>query len=218
LFSTRLVPASVLSRSAAIEVGRLLATIDRGSADDAASSQWVVHGESVTLDRGTEDLVAADCPVIAGRSVFGKVESAGHWTSSVRHVSDIGFRTHARLVRPSPAGPVNGAEGMLVGAGEGSCRLELIAATDPVQVGDEVWTAEAIPGIEAELYLGRVTRAELAPTDAHWTIEVTPDIGPKDAERVEIVRIELNPGRQQSKAGPEGISPLMAGTPQEANQ
>jgi hypothetical protein len=195
LFSASLLSTRILSRAECEEAGRILAAVDAGHTSDAATAQWVVDGELIAVDQGEEEFVTADCPVITGRSVFGRIVTAGRWTSSVQHVSDREFRTHARLMRSSPSGPVHGAEGMLVGAGSGRCRLELVANTEPVEVGDEVWTADAIPGLDAAFYLGRVTRAELVPTEAHWSVDVEPDVRADAVESLQIVRVGLNRAR-----------------------
>jgi rod shape-determining protein MreC len=195
LFSTSLLSARILSRAECEEAGRILAVVDAGRSSDATAAQWVVDGELIAVDQGEEELVTPDCPVITGRSVFGRIVTAGRWTSSVQHVSDKEFRTHARLMRSSPNGPVQGAEGMLVGVGNSRCRLELVANTEPVEVGDEVWTASTIPGLDETFYLGHVTRAELIPTEAHWSVDVEPDVRADAVERVQIVRVGLNRAR-----------------------
>lgn len=207
LFSAQLIRARVLSQRESAEAGRILSTIDLGGSSALAAEHWVLDDAAMTIDQGTQESVGPDDPVITGRSVFGKIATAGRWTSSVQHVSDAGFRTHARLLRTSPERVVQGAEGMLVGAGNGMCRLELVATTEPVEVGDEVWTAGAIPGLEEALCLGRVTRAELVPTNAHWTIDVTPELPAANVRVVQVVRVGLNPHRQPESEDDLDVDP-----------
>lgn len=208
LFSLSLLNARVLSRAEFEEAGQILAVIDAGDSSAASAMQWVIDGELIPLDQGADEFVAVESPVVSGRSIYGRIAMAGQWTSTVRHLTDREFRTHARLVRNSPGGPVLGAEGMLVGSGNGRCRLELIANTEPVDTGDEVWTAEAIPGLNETFLLGKVAGAELVPTEAHWSIDVEPDVPANGVDRVQVVRVGLNPARvanENRDTRPEGV-------------
>jgi cell shape-determining protein MreC len=95
---------------------------------------------------------------------------------------------------------VSGAEGLLVGAGHGVCRLELIAATEPVEPGDMVVTAATIPGIDEELYLGEVESAGLTAGASHWAITVRPAVEISRHEQLQVVRVGLHPGRRAADA------------------
>ena len=95
---------------------------------------------------------------------------------------------------------MTGAEGLLIGAGEGLCRLDLIAATEPVEPGDLIVTAATIPGIDDSLYLGEVQSATLAPGAAHWLITVTPAVAASDCRQVQVVRVGLYAGRKPVEA------------------
>lgn len=196
LFTPDLLMTRVLSSPATDEVERTILTLDEGNSARVALAEWVLGDDGVTIDQGQEANVRPDAPVLAGRSVFGRVASTGRFTSRVQHVSDPAFRAHARLLRRSGAQTISGAEGILAGVGDGSCRLELIAATEPVEAGDLVVTAATIPGIDEALYLGEVRTAELAPGAAHWSINVTPAVGISQGAKLQVVRVALHPGRQ----------------------
>jgi hypothetical protein len=99
-------------------------------------------------------------------------------------------------MRRSGEQTVSGAEGLLVGAGEGVCRLDLIAATEPVEPGDLIVTAATIPGIDNALYLGEVQTAVLKPGASHWTISVKPAVSVSECRQVQVVRVGLHPGRK----------------------
>jgi len=195
LFAPDLLSTHVLNSPAIGEIERTVVTMSEGSAAQVALAEWVLAEEGVTIDHGRDANVAADQPVLAGRSVFGRVASTGRYTSRVWHVTDPGFRAHARLVRRSGEKTVTGAEGLLSGAGNGVCRLELIAATEPVEPGDLVLTAATIPGIDEALYLGEVKTAHLAPGATHWSITVSPAVAVDEVRELQVVRVGLNPGR-----------------------
>jgi hypothetical protein len=195
LFAPDVLAARVLEAPAGDDIERTILTLDEGHAARVALAEWVLGDDDVTIDQGKDSNVLPDSPVLAGRSVFGRVASTGRFTSRVQHVSDPAFRAHAKLIRRSGEQTVSGAEGLLVGAGEGVCRLELIAATEPVEPGDLIVTAATIPGIDDALCLGEVQTATLPPGAVHWTIKVTPAVSVSECRQVQVVRVGLHPGR-----------------------
>jgi hypothetical protein len=196
LFAPDVLTARVLDAPAGDEIERTILTLDEGHSARVALAEWVLGDDGVTIDQGEDSNVLADSPVLAGRSVFGRVASTGRFTSRIQHVSDPAFRAHAKLMRRSGEQTVNGAEGLLVGEGEGVCRLELIAATEPVEPGDLIVTAATIPGIDDALCLGEVQTATLPTGAAHWTIKVTPAVSVAECRQVQVVRVGLHPARK----------------------
>ena len=195
LFAPDLLAARVLDSPARDEIERTIVTLSEGSSARVALAEWVLGDDGVTIDHGRDSNVAPDQPVLAGRSVFGRVASTGRFTSRVQHVSDPAFRAHAKLIRRTGDQTVAGAEGLLVGAGEGRCRLELIPATEPVEPGDLVITAATIPGIDEALFLGQVETADLGPAASHWKITVAPAIAVTEGNELQVVRVGLHPAR-----------------------
>ncbi len=190
-----LVEARVLGRErAALEqlAGRL---VDCGRLEGVTVDDLVLDSDQTHLDAGSASDVAPDMPVCSGRRVVGRIKHAGRWTSTVQWLTDPGFRGHARLIRASAQGPVYGAEGVLTGNGAGACRLELVAATDPVSIGDYVYTVAPPPSPSEPFCYGRVAAAELAPGAAHWTITVAPAIGDEPFETLQVLRELPNPVR-----------------------
>ncbi len=196
LFTPDLLTARVLEAPARDDIERTVLTLNEGSTARVALAEWVLGDDGVTIDQGQDGHVPADAPVLAGRRVFGRIGSTGRFTSRVQHVSDPAFRSHAKLVRRAGDRTIAGADGLLAGTGDGHCRLDLIPATEPVEVGDLVVTATTIPGIDEALYLGEVRRAELVPGAAHWAITVAPAVAIHEARQLEVVRVGLHPGRQ----------------------
>ena len=95
---------------------------------------------------------------------------------------------------PSGAAPRLGSEGVLEGTGEPLARVRLIPVTEPVEVGDEVYTGAAAGVLARPLLYGRVVRVERPIGAAHWEIWMEPAVDGRP-ERVAVLRIELNPRR-----------------------
>lgn len=200
LFVPELVEARILRASSDESMPQAVALLDAGASQGVQPAQWVVEGTGLAVDLGDEDDISPDDPVLAGRTLLGRIVQAGRWTSEIQRTTDPGFRIHAKLIRGRGAEAVQGAEGLLAGAGDGRCRLELIPGTEPVEPGDYVFTAQPIPGIDEALYLGEVTAADLPPGSAHWTITVDPGLSFVEADRVQVVRLGLHPERTSRSA------------------
>ena len=193
------VPATILGveRDALRErVSRLL---DRGTTDGIAVDDVVLSGPLPLLDQGNDAAIAPDMPVLTGGCVVGRIKQTGRWTSTVEPVSHTEFRGYVQLVRTTRQGPLFGAEGVLAGNGDGSCRVELIAATEPVSVGDYVYGRLPGAGPVNTLCYGRVTVAELPEGAAHWHITVVPLATMETSRTVEILRELPNPMRMASR-------------------
>jgi hypothetical protein len=80
--------------------------------------------------------------------------------------------------------------------------MELIPGTEPVEIGDFVFTAAPIPGIEDALHLGEVVNAELVSGSAHWSIQVRPAVEGHSRHHVQILRVGLNPTRRMAESIP----------------
>jgi rod shape-determining protein MreC len=94
---------------------------------------------TVTIDKGTRDGVRADMAVIAPSGVVGRVITPGARAANVQLLID----------RNAAAGAVvewSRAQGVVVGTGTDELRLEYVAATADIEVGDWVVTS-GIEGI-----------------------------------------------------------------------
>lgn len=134
--------------------------------------ELLVQGNLPMIDRGEGAGVVPDALLLEGQSLWGRVVQAGRWTSAAQPMSDPQFRIAVRLVRASPQGPVFGARGLLQGEG-GSCSIRQIPASEPVLVGDHVYTDSPIAA-PVPLYCGTVAEAELGPHDSFWKIRLLP--------------------------------------------
>lgn len=192
LFVPDLVEARVLGAETA-PLWRSRKLLGAGTSQGVMESALVLQDEKPLVDLGASFQVAAGDAVYAGRCVVGKIAEVGKYTSSVRAVTDSGFSGRARLARRSSRGITFGSEGTLVGTGDNLCRLRHI--TEPVNVGDEVYTGGTDGLLPFPMYYGRVVRAELEATGVEWSIDVEPAASLDRFDRVQILRLTLNSGR-----------------------
>nr|AUN35835.1 rod shape-determining protein MreC [uncultured bacterium] len=169
--------------------------IDRGNTSGVAESDLILRSTAPVIDQGRDAGLAADQPIYAGRTVIGKVRDAGRWTSTIERVTDVEYRGHAQLTWQSAQGPVFGAEGILEGRGDGTCRLTNVAATAAVNVGDEVYTAKKSGALPEPMYYGKVVQADLPSGALFWDIVVKPEAEQLSLQTVQVLTTRRNPQR-----------------------
>ncbi len=182
--------------------------VDIGMLSDVIPSDFVVSPAPTTdekspplIDQGDDNGLHADQPVFAGRCVVGKVGQVGRWTSTVIPVTDATFRGRAQLVRAAPQGLVLGPEGVIAGDGEGGCLLTHIPSTEPVSVGDEVYTSLRLTGLPVPMYYGKVVKATLPEGTPHWQILVEPAETIEETRVVHVLRSVFNGARTDAAPG-----------------
>ena len=201
-----------------VVAGRVIGNIESGSSTlndrliDAGASVGIAEGDLIVdspihsaspgdgdllIDQGYHDSITADAPVITGGSLVGRVRHCGEWTSTVQRLTDPDFRVGARLVRQVGDGPVFGAAGIFAGRGDSQGDLTLVPSTEPVVVGDLVYTQESVAGRKLMLFIGTVSEAEVVDGEPHWRIRVAPQVL-ESGSRVDVLAIELNPQRLTS--------------------
>lgn len=166
-----------------------------GSGDGIQELATVLEASQPLLDQGNNASLAADQPVYAGRTVVGRVGIVGRYSSTLVLVTDAEYRGRARLARETPRGIVFGVEGTLKGDGTELCRLDLLPATEPVSVGDPVYTGIADSTHPVPMYYGTVVRAELPPGALQWSIWVKPAADLEQLRTLHVLRTQINPER-----------------------
>jgi len=146
------------------------------------------------IDRGSDARLRPGQLVTAGRRVWGKIVELGPYTSTVRTVTEAGYRDLVRLGGPS------GPRGILAGTGEPLCRIRLVEVTEPVSIGEAVYTADGAGVLPAPLLYGHVVRLERPVGAAHWEIWMRPAVSDDEPQEVGVLRIELNPLRVANPA------------------
>lgn len=195
LLLNRLIEARILGTARPDLEARLRPIIDRGSTHEVDVDDIVLADDQAHLDQGFDAGIDRDNLVLSGVQIVGRIEDVGRWTSTIQTVTDEKFRGAAQLVREGLNGPVFGAEGILAGNGDGTCRLELIAAADPVAVGDTVFLPGHRTGLAGSVYYGRVIEATLAESAAYWSITVVPRIAAEPGEHLQVLVETANPRR-----------------------
>jgi len=192
-----LLDANVLSRETADRL-RQRATVDLGERDDVDAAAYVLDAEQPLLDQGETTGVAAGQEIYSARNIVGRVDRVGRWTSTFRLITDPEYRAWARLARKTGRGVVWGTAGRLEGDGEGHCRLRSISASEPVTVGDLVYSAGADGGLPAPMFYGRVIQAELEPGAVEWDVLIEPAADLENLQTVRILRQGFEPTRMMA--------------------
>jgi rod shape-determining protein MreC len=195
LLVTRCVPAVVLGHQARAFLARHH-LLDVGAGSGVEPGALVVDAPCELLDQGETAGIEPGQLVLAGSRVWGKVVEVGPHTATVRTLTEPGYRDLVRLGSSGPRGLVRlGPRGLLEGTGEPLARIRQIEVTEPVAVGDVVFTAGAAGVLPQPLVCGRVVRVERPTGAAHWDIWVELAVGAGEPDRVAVLRTELNPAR-----------------------
>jgi cell shape-determining protein MreC len=194
LLLPELVTARIIGlETAAIWKGHKI--LDQGAAKDVAPELLVLESEATVVDQGADESVGEGDVVYAGRTVIGRIAEAGRWTSTLQPITDAKFRGAAQIYRQGHAGWLPGPRGNLKGDGGPNCQLEWIATTEPVEVGDHVFTAETDGVVPFPMYYGKVVSVTGAADSPHWEIRVEPAANLSAVREVQVFRTRLNPLR-----------------------
>lgn len=184
--------------------------VDRGSRAGIQDGALVLAPSCPLLDRGRDAEIAPDHFVLAAGRVWGRVVRLNQWTSEVRRVTDEGYRDLVTLHSPQQDSPNDSMSathtttvaprGILEGNGGPLCRVRLVAADEPVAIGDVVLSASAQGYSDGALVYGEVVRAECPAGANHWEVWVRPALDPDEVpEAVAVLRVEFNPARVASR-------------------
>lgn len=146
------------------------------------------------IDQGANVELQSEQLVLSQGRVWGKVVEVGPQTSTVRRVTEPGYRDIIRLATPgSDADDLRwGPQGMIEGTGERLPRIRLIEVTEPVAIGDLVYTASAKGLLPESLLYGRIVAVERPVGAAHWDLWMEPAVAPDEPEAVVVLRAEVN--------------------------
>ena len=137
---------------------------------------------AITLDKGLRDGIAKDMPVISAAGVLGRVALPVGDTATVQLIIDRAAAVAVRIDRTR-------TEGIALGNGDGTLRLEYLSATADIVVGDRVVTA-GIDGVYPPgLEVGVVQSVDRAGT-AYRDVIIRPFA---DFSRLETVLVLVAP-------------------------
>ncbi len=168
---------------------RLLDLRDRLSLSTAAAEIIASGGtpdfRTVTIDKGLLQGLETDMAVIAPAGVVGRVVVPGPRASKVQLLIDRNAAAGALIERSR-------AQGVVVGAGDDTLRLDFVSEVSDVVVGDAVVTS-GIDGIFPKGFvIGRVSAIEKS-GGAYRAIEVQPAVDFGSLEEVLVV-VSPRPG------------------------
>lgn len=137
---------------------------------------------TITIDKGLRDGVLRDMPVMSAAGVLGRVALPVGDTATVQLIIDRSAAVAVRTERTR-------SEGIALGNGNDTLRLEYLSATADLAEGDTVVTA-GIDGVYPPgLAVGRVERVERSGT-AYRSVTVRPFA---DFSRLETVLVLVGP-------------------------
>ncbi len=143
----------------------------------------------LTIDRGSKNGVVTNMAVIAPTGVVGRVVTPTHHASKVQLLIDRNAAAGGLVERTR-------AQGIVVGKGEEIVRMDFVAATADVKIGDTIVTS-GIDGIYPRGFvIGKVERVGSG-NGIYKTVEVRPSV---DFNRLEEVLVVKTP---PSQATPE---------------
>jgi rod shape-determining protein MreC len=137
----------------------------------------------VRIDRGERDLLRAGMPVISAEGLVGQVRRTFGRYSDVLLTVDRTSAIDVVIDR-------TGARGMLRGTGESDrymCRIQYLARTDEVDVGDEIYTSGLGQRFPPNILIGQVTRVTRQDFGLYQEVEVRPSVSFSSLEEVLIL-------------------------------
>jgi rod shape-determining protein MreC len=171
------------------ELARLLEL--RGRVDLATTAANVVAAaatpdfRTVTIDKGTSAGLRPDMAVLAPEGVVGRVVVPGARAAKVQLLIDRNAAVGALIERSR-------AQGVVMGIGEGTLRLEFVLDTADITVGDRV-VSSGVDGIYPKGFLiGLVDHIERA-GNAYRLIRVQPAVDFTSLEEVLVVLTPQTP-------------------------
>ncbi|NLX97507.1 MAG: hypothetical protein GXY83_15170 [Rhodopirellula sp.] len=190
LLGVECVEAHVLGQQALAFLGRNH-LLDVGFQEAISPNDLVIPAIPELIDRGSDWPLAAGQYVVRENGIWGKIVEVGRHASTVRGLTEPGYRDLVRLSDGDAAGP----QGILEGTGEPLARIRLIEVTEPVTVGDAVYAAVGKGILARPLRYGRVVRVERPIGAAHWDIWMQPTVDVDRLEQVAVLKTVLNPRR-----------------------
>ena len=133
------------------------------------------------LDRGSNQGVARQQPVITPRGAVGRVVEAAPGVAKVLSLVDPNSGVAAIVQRTR-------VQGVLVGEGEDTCRLEFVSDDAPVEVGDVVVTSGLDAIFPKGILLGVIAEVGEAQGLTRY-VQVRPEVDPHRLEEVLILKV-----------------------------
>jgi len=189
LLRPRTIEARVLGRQA-------LAWLGRAQLLDVGRSAGV-ENDALVLDVGQDLRLRPGQLLLGDDCVWGRIAEVGRCTSLARSLTDAGYRDLVQIVgqRAAARGVRRGPQGVLEGTGARLARVSRVEVTEPVEIGDLVYTAAEVGLLAQPALVGRVVRAERPVGSGYWELWVEPAVGHHPPERLSVLSAEVNAAR-----------------------
>ena len=132
---------------------------------------------SIVLDKGSRAGIKANMPVISQEGVAGKVVEAGPSVSKAILLTDPDLKIAAAVLRTRE-------EGIVVGMGQGYCKMLYLSRDSDVAVGDMVVTAGYSGIFPKNLLIGTVTDIRIEPRHLYKYAVIKPAVNVFKLEEV----------------------------------
>lgn len=198
LLTPRAVEARVLGRQA-------LAWLGRAQLLDVGRSAGV-ENDALVLDCGQDCQVRPGQLVLGENCVWGRIAEVGRCTSVARSVVDTGYRDLVRIVGQKVAarGVRRGPQGVLEGTGTSRAKISRVEVTEPVEVGDLVYTAAEVGLLARPVLVGQVVHVARPVGSGCWEIWMEPAVGSRAPDRLSVLTAEMNAARIATLPGGPG--------------
>jgi rod shape-determining protein MreC len=177
------------------ELRRLLEL--RDTTDMQTRAAEVIGGRAVpdtcfvTIDRGAADGIRTDMAVISSLGVVGRVVTPGRKAAKVQLLIDRNAAAGARIQR-------TGAEGIVLGTGDETLRMEFVSQTAELAVDDLVVTAGTDGIYPKGFAIGRVESVQRSGS-TYTAIRVRPSVNFLAIEEVLVVTSPVPSSREGGK-------------------
>jgi hypothetical protein len=200
LVQSQLIIARVLGRQAQaslapadlLEIGLSSGVAPWALVTDVPVTDAPASDAPMVFDAGEGAGLAAGQLAFTGRRVLGRIGAVGLRTSTLKRVSDLGYRDLVAVAHLAEGALQVTATGVLEGAGDGLCRIRHVEVSRPVDVGDYILTAETEGLLPQPLFYGQIIRAERQPDSPHWELWMTPAAGPRPSQAA-VLRATATP-------------------------
>ncbi|MBW1981447.1 MAG: rod shape-determining protein MreC [Deltaproteobacteria bacterium] len=139
--------------------------------------------QTVLIDKGRVDGVVRDLAVVNAAGLVGRVIGASRHHAKVLLIIDRNSAVDSLVQRTR-------SRGVLVGTGDGSCRLKYVRRNEEVRLGDEIISSGMDGVFPKGILLGRVDRVVRGDAGLFQEVEVIPTV---DFSRLEEVLVVLQP-------------------------
>jgi rod shape-determining protein MreC len=185
------------------EAERLRALLDlRDTAHPGSIAARVIarggagSARTLVVDRGSSAGVARQQAVITPRGAVGRVVEAAPGVAKVLSLVDPNSGVAAIVQRTR-------VQGVLVGEGENTCRLEFVSDNAPVEVGDVVVTSGLDAIFPKGILLGVISEVGEAQGLTRY-VQVRPEVDPHRLEEVLVLRSSPQGAAAESVPPPAG--------------